>query len=82
MLCTWTKAHLHFTGACTTVTLNPSVCYLHGQSEGTDVFLHQRPHSAFSMSLVFLLSQDASLKTQDVEKQEEKGEPSIEMQLY
>lgn len=62
MLCTWAKVHLQFTSACTAGALNPSVYYLHGQSEGTDVFLHQRPHSAFSMSLVLPLSQDAGLK--------------------
>lgn len=54
--------HLQFTGAHTGGALNPSMYYLPGQLEGTDVFLHQRPHSAFSMHLVLPLSQDTSLK--------------------
>lgn len=68
MLCTWAKVHLQFTGAHTAGALNPSVYYLHGQSEGTDVFLHQTPHSEFSMAPVLPLSQDSGLKTRDADK--------------
>lgn len=81
MLCTWAKVHLQFTGARTAGALNPSVYYLRGQPKGTDVFLHQTPHSEFSMTLVLPLSQDLGLKTWHVDKWQ-KREPSLGMQLY
>lgn len=81
MLCTWAKVHLQFTDAFTAGALNPSIYYLHGQSEGTDVFLHQTPNSEVPMSLVLPLSWDSDPKTQGVNMCQ-KRESSPGVQLY